>query len=105
MSKENEHLSKIALLEQRVASLLSDQRHLEAVIEGLRDNHGEEELKVKVEGLERSERALIRKIEILQQSDYRKHQVSPRAHLHNFPCSSSCSSSSCCCCSSSCCCS
>ena len=58
-------------METKISSLLSTQNDLENRIESLKHNSQEEELKLRIETLERAERALLRKIEILQQSDSR----------------------------------
>lgn len=67
--RESEYLSKISSLEAKISGLLSTQNELENRIDSLKHNTREEDLQVQVETLERSERALLRKIEILQQSD------------------------------------
>ena len=58
-------------METKISSLLSTQNDLENRVESLKHNSQEEELKLRIETLERAERALLRKIEILQQSDSR----------------------------------
>ena len=64
-------MAKISSLETKISSLLSTQNDLENRVESLKHNSQEEELKLRIETLERAERALLRKIEILQQSDSR----------------------------------
>lgn len=67
--RESEFLSKIASLESKISNLTRTQRDMETTIDDLKHNSKEEELKCHIEAIERSERALLRKIEILQQSD------------------------------------
>jgi len=68
-SREIEYQTKIASLEQKVGNLMRTQQQLEMTIESLQHTNNEEELKATITALERSERALHRKIEILQVSD------------------------------------
>lgn len=67
VARESEYLSKISSLETKVTNLVRTQHQLENTIDSLRHDSREEELKLQIETLERSERALLRKIEILQQ--------------------------------------
>jgi len=61
--------SKIASLETKISELLKTQKDLDTLIEELKHQNHEDEFKIRIETLERSERALLRKIEILQQTD------------------------------------
>lgn len=78
-SKENEYLAKISSLEQKISNLLKVQQQLENTIEHLKRDSNEDDLKLQIENLERSERALLRKIEILQQSENRSHSAQVNA--------------------------
>lgn len=69
--RESEYLSKIASLECKISDLLRTQNQLEDKLESQKHKSSEIDFKVRIETLERSERALLRKIEILQQSDSR----------------------------------
>ena len=68
-ARESEYLSKISSLENKITQHLRAQHQLENTIDSLRHDSREEELRLQIETLERSERALLRKIEILQQSE------------------------------------
>ncbi|XP_067928454.1 golgin subfamily A member 4-like [Watersipora subatra] len=67
--RESEYLAKIASLETKISGLLNIQNELEGKLENMKHKSEEEELRQRIATVERSERALLRKIEILQQSD------------------------------------